>query len=600
MSGGEAAPVSAARSKCRNISTACTPGVATTIIRTRVRGIVAEAVELAAGEGGAAAGPGPALAGLADQGQLAVDHHRASRRRPRAGAAARNSPAGSVVRRRKPRDCCHRPSPSSARPGRPGSPSFVSSVADAIFYGPVCRRVRHRFWTDCSLWRTIVPMTFDGIEVFARVVETGSFTAAAQALNTAKSSVSETVRALEERMGVRLLNRTTRRVRPTEAGVAFYRRCQRLIEEMVERTQRGAGCAQASRPAASPSRCRTPSPSAISCRAGRASSHAIPRWRSSSSKEPRCKRLVEEGIDLAIRIVEKPEPRWSCAVSPRSDRLVAAPSYLALHGEPARPSDLLAHNWSASPRSSGATRGGSARTTSSVRPRLLMRSTEGLRAAALAGLGIAAVPDWLVADALWRVSSRTFWQRGPAVGRSLRRLSDQPPAHAQGPCLRGPPRARPEGPRAATLGQQKRQLVLVVVQVQDLRAGDAANAAAASWSVSPWNLMVQTKLRTSARRRASARPAAAGAPDSRRCRRTASRPGRRSRARARRRFRRASSTPGIAATVDRAAPCRRRPPARRAWPAPRSSRRARRRDRGSVRPAAASGRGATSASQSLR
>jgi DNA-binding transcriptional LysR family regulator len=64
------------------------------------------------------------------------------------------------------------------------------------------------------------------------VVETGSFTAAAQALQTAKSSVSETVRAREERMGVRLLDRTIRSVRLTEAGAAFYRHCRRLIGDM--------------------------------------------------------------------------------------------------------------------------------------------------------------------------------------------------------------------------------------------------------------------------------------------------------------------------------------------------------------------------------
>ena len=75
--------------------------------------------------------------------------------------------------------------------------------------------------------------SFAGIEAFAAVVERGSFTAAAAALQTAKSSVSETVRALEERMGVRLLERTTRRVRPTEAGAAFYRHCRRLLDDLA-------------------------------------------------------------------------------------------------------------------------------------------------------------------------------------------------------------------------------------------------------------------------------------------------------------------------------------------------------------------------------
>jgi DNA-binding transcriptional LysR family regulator len=75
--------------------------------------------------------------------------------------------------------------------------------------------------------------SFAGIEAFAAVVERGSFTAAAAALQTAKSSVSETVRALEDRMGVRLLQRTTRRVRPTETGAAFYRHCRRLLDDVT-------------------------------------------------------------------------------------------------------------------------------------------------------------------------------------------------------------------------------------------------------------------------------------------------------------------------------------------------------------------------------
>jgi DNA-binding transcriptional LysR family regulator len=73
--------------------------------------------------------------------------------------------------------------------------------------------------------------SLSGIEAFVQVVETGSFTAAASRLQTAKSSVSDSVRALEERLGVRLLERTTRHVRPNDAGRLFYTRCRRLLDE---------------------------------------------------------------------------------------------------------------------------------------------------------------------------------------------------------------------------------------------------------------------------------------------------------------------------------------------------------------------------------
>lgn len=243
-------------------------------------------------------------------------------------------------------------------------------------------------------------MTFDGIEVFARVVETGSFTAAAQALNTAKSSVSETVRALEERMGVRLLDRTTRRVRPTEAGAAFYRRCRRLIEEMVEARNEAqaahrepAGRLTITVPDAFAERFIVPGLVGFLAR--------YPTMEVELIEGTDFKRLVDEGIDLAIRIAEKPEPSLVVRrIATQRIVLAASPGYLALHGRPARPRDLLAHSvigftpllWRDTWRVG--------RETLSVRPRVLMRSTEGLRAAALAGLGIVAVPDWLVADAV--------------------------------------------------------------------------------------------------------------------------------------------------------------------------------------------------------
>ena len=71
----------------------------------------------------------------------------------------------------------------------------------------------------------------DGIAAFARVVDGGSFSAAARRLNVSKSAISAHVQRLEERLGVRLLNRTTRRLSLTEAGAAYYRHCARILVE---------------------------------------------------------------------------------------------------------------------------------------------------------------------------------------------------------------------------------------------------------------------------------------------------------------------------------------------------------------------------------
>lgn len=243
-------------------------------------------------------------------------------------------------------------------------------------------------------------MVFEGIEVFARVVETGSFTAAARSLNTAKSSVSETVRALEERLGVRLLDRTTRRVRPTEAGAAFYRRCRQMIAEMGEARSE----AQATQ--------REPAGRlVVAAPDGFAERFIVPGLPGFLARYPTIEielvegsaatRLVEEGIDLAIRIAEKPEPSLVVRrIATSRIILVAAPAYLSRAAAPQRPRDLLGHDlisfaplaWRDTWRVGGE--------TLAVKPKLLSRSSESLRAAALAGLGIAALPEWLVADAL--------------------------------------------------------------------------------------------------------------------------------------------------------------------------------------------------------
>ncbi|MFO1057203.1 MAG: LysR family transcriptional regulator [Dongiaceae bacterium] len=256
--------------------------------------------------------------------------------------------------------------------------------------------------------------SFAGIEAFARVVETGSFTRAAERLQTAKSSVSETVRGLEERLGVRLLDRTTRRVRPTEAGLVFYSRCRRrrvdaaAARSEAEAMHRGAG-----------GQLRVAVPESF------ASRHIVPSLPGFLAAHPALAielaeavahaRLVEEGFDLAIRVAESPDPNLvvrriaGCQVV-----IAAAPSYLAAAGTPRHPSELAAH------RCIGFTplawrelwRLGEHQVT--VRPVLLSNSAESMRAAALAGIGLVAVPDWVVSDAL-------------SAGRLTRVLADFPP-----------------------------------------------------------------------------------------------------------------------------------------------------------------------------
>ena len=241
---------------------------------------------------------------------------------------------------------------------------------------------------------------FAGIEAFARVVETGSFTAAAQTLQSAKSSVSETVRALEERMGVRLLDRTTRRVRPTEAGTAFYRHCRRLLDDLA--LARSEAQAAQTEPAG---RLRIAAPD------GFAERYIVPGLPAFLAAYPTIEveliagsaalRLVDEGIDLAIRIAEKPEPTLVVRrIATSRVVIVATPGYLAQHGTPRKPRDILGHRLIGFAPLAWRDTWCIGREPIPVQPRLLVNSSEALRVAAMSGLGLAAIPEWLIADAL--------------------------------------------------------------------------------------------------------------------------------------------------------------------------------------------------------
>lgn len=239
-----------------------------------------------------------------------------------------------------------------------------------------------------------------GIEAFVAVVERGSFTAAAKALQTAKSSVSEAVRALEDRMGARLLGRTTRSVAPTEAGAAFYRTCRRLLDELA--TARAEAQTRHKSPTGT---LRVAAPDGF---APRFIVPGLPSFRAAHPaididliEGASAARLIDERIDLAIRIVAKPEPSLVVRrIATSRIVIVAAPSYLAAAGTPTEPRDVSRHqligfsplDWRESWRLG--------KETVKVTPKLLTNATESLRAAALAGLGLAAVPEWLVADAI--------------------------------------------------------------------------------------------------------------------------------------------------------------------------------------------------------
>jgi DNA-binding transcriptional LysR family regulator len=179
--------------------------------------------------------------------------------------------------------------------------------------------------------------------IFAKVVETNSFTAAARALGSSKSAVSKQVAALEDRLGARLLNRTTRRLALTEIGVAFYDRCSRLVAEAEEAEL------EVTRMTAEPrGELRINAPYSFGI------NHVAPRLGGFLAAHPavsidltlddRYVDLVADGYDLAIRIGNLSDSSLIARkLGMTRVLLVAAPEYWAKHGMPKTPRDLANH-----------------------------------------------------------------------------------------------------------------------------------------------------------------------------------------------------------------------------------------------------------------
>jgi DNA-binding transcriptional LysR family regulator len=184
---------------------------------------------------------------------------------------------------------------------------------------------------------------FEGMATFAQVVEAGSFTRAGAELGVSKSSVSETIRRLEETLGVRLLDRTTRRVGPTEAVHAFYAHCRRALAEA--RAGRVAAQAAHTEPVG---RLRVAAPEAFARMALapvlRALLEAYPQLQIELVEGVGAVDLVEAGIDLAIRVSAQPADALIVRrLGVSRVIIVAAPAYLDRRTPPAHPGELADH-----------------------------------------------------------------------------------------------------------------------------------------------------------------------------------------------------------------------------------------------------------------
>jgi DNA-binding transcriptional LysR family regulator len=229
--------------------------------------------------------------------------------------------------------------------------------------------------------------------VFAKVAEQGSFVAAARALVMPTSTVSRRVADLEEGLGIRLLHRTTRRVRLTDEGAVFYERCARLEAEA-----RNAVAELAAHQDTPKGRLRVSTPPLFAQLVlGDVAAEALRRWPELEleivSSERRVS-LLEENFDIAIRVGALEDSSLTVRRIGDAHRIVcASPSYLAEHGEPSSPADLAAHRCiMVRPGSAWHFVGPQGHVQAPVTGRLALNDILGARQAALAGIGLAYLP----------------------------------------------------------------------------------------------------------------------------------------------------------------------------------------------------------------
>lgn len=235
-------------------------------------------------------------------------------------------------------------------------------------------------------------MNLPDVYVFVQVVRSGSFTAAARELSIQKSTVSRKVAELEERLGVRLLHRTTRTLRLTDEGRIFYEHCTRALAELEEAELALSGMRAAPR-----GLLRVTAPLSFAflgpILAGFLEAH--PEVRVELVCTDRVVDLVEERFDVAIRVGHLPDTTLIARrLASLPHHLYASPGYLDLKGSPARPEDLAAHDCLVF----GAGRPGwrlvSGDRQVDVRPqaRLVVNDFDLLQEAAIVGGGIALLP----------------------------------------------------------------------------------------------------------------------------------------------------------------------------------------------------------------
>lgn len=244
----------------------------------------------------------------------------------------------------------------------------------------------------------------DAMRLFIRVAELGSFSAVAHQLGAARSVVTRQIAALESHLGTKLLARSTRRLSLTSAGTAYLEKCREILNlveiaetGLAEERQTPRGSIRLSLPLVYSLRHLAPLLLEFS--------RLYPEVELDMDFSDRRTNLIQEGIDLAVRITPRLEP-GDITRRLGSARMVvlASTDYLARHGEPQHPAELIDHQclgYTAGPSSQRWSFLVDGRLESfAIRPRLLANNGDVLLKAAVAGLGIAQQPTFIADELL--------------------------------------------------------------------------------------------------------------------------------------------------------------------------------------------------------
>ena len=241
------------------------------------------------------------------------------------------------------------------------------------------------------------------LRTFVEVIESGGLNRAAARLGVSKSIISRRITRLETDLGTRLLSRSTRGIIPTEAGIEFKARCDRILAELNEARDAVAQQGRSVR-----GRLRLSAPLAFGVRhlapvlADLASAH--PDLEIDVSYTDRVVDLIGERFDAAVRIGSLRDSSLVVRrIAPVHAVLVASPDYLARHGRPRTPQDLVGHEcliYTGSLVPEWQFLSGKRRMAIRPEGRLRSDSGEAILQWAIAGMGIADSPSFLVSDAI--------------------------------------------------------------------------------------------------------------------------------------------------------------------------------------------------------